>query len=367
MPAVLLHAPKPPICIMSTVNRLSSAYDAGPRLLRDVWGVTATAIVIVALRVIAKLRIRKFGPDDILMGFALCLATVGSVMMTIGVKFGFGQRVDELSTNNVSKVILFDYLTQTFGLAGGALGRSSFIVFIIGLLVSRKWHSVVFWVLVGLQLIVNSMFIIILFVQCPGHASAIWDSDKAKCWNTHVQAYYGYFQGAFNATTDLYLAAFSTATFWRLNLNLRVKLGLVALLGLGIFAMVAAIIKIVQTRVLASSDMDPTIATINYDRWLYIETYLVIITASIPCLRSILRSVKGQTPADRNTYGLGPRYVVGSITQMDDTKNPGSALERNRTIPVSQGNVSSEDLCDGNGRDDMRNSGRSRESVIIFV
>lgn len=174
-------------------------------------------------------------------------------MITVATKHGFGKNVGALSNGSVSKVIMFDYLAQTFGLAGGALGRVSFIVFVLGLLVSRQWHRVVFWTLIALQLIVNSMFIIILFVQCPGHASAIWEhSDKAKCWNTRVQAYYGYFQGcecvsigtmgpiflpcqlAFNSATDLYLAIFSTVIFWRLNLKLRIRLGLVALLGLGI-------------------------------------------------------------------------------------------------------------------------------------
>ncbi|BDD58943.1 hypothetical protein MAP00_004179 [Monascus purpureus] len=46
-------------------------YDAGPRLLRDVWALTAIAIVIMGLRVIAKLRIKKFGWDDVLMIVAL--------------------------------------------------------------------------------------------------------------------------------------------------------------------------------------------------------------------------------------------------------------------------------------------------------
>lgn len=57
---------------MSIVSQRSkSAYDAGPQLLRDVWGLTAVAIIVVTLRIIAKLRIRKFGLDDSLMGFAL--------------------------------------------------------------------------------------------------------------------------------------------------------------------------------------------------------------------------------------------------------------------------------------------------------
>lgn len=177
-------------------------------------------------------------------------------MITLGIQYGFGQKVGDINAANVPKVIMFDYLTQTFALAGGALGRISFIVFVIGLLVSKQSHRVIFWGLVAMQVLVNLMFIIILFVQCPGHASAIWEhSDKSKCWNTKVQAYYGYFQGgkkdhssfihtrgpiltlrvlAFNSATDLYLAVFSTCIFWTLNLKLRVKLGLVTLLGLGI-------------------------------------------------------------------------------------------------------------------------------------
>ncbi|KAJ5628118.1 hypothetical protein N7490_010346 [Penicillium lividum] len=339
-------------------------YDSGPQLLRDIWALTAVAILVVILRFVAKLRVGKFGPDDLLMGFALCLATVGSVMTTIGIQHGFGQKVDDISTVNVSKVIMYDYLAQTFALAGGALGRVSFIVFIIGLLVSRQWHRVVFWGLVAMQLIVNSMFIIILFVQCPGHASAIWEhSEKSKCWNTQVQAYYGYFQGAFNSATDLYLAVFSTYIFWTLNLKLRVKLGLATLLGLGVFAMVAAIIRTVQTRVLASYDIDPTIATIDYDRWLYIETYLVIITASVPFLRSLVRSMKSQSTS-RNTHELSSPYVASSSAHTARTRKRDSSIDGKRIINDS-GNLSNDAFYDGH--DDVHDSRYSRESVIICV
>lgn len=49
----------------------AALYDLGPRLLRDIWTLTGIAIVIVALRVAAKIKIRKFGWDDILMLSAL--------------------------------------------------------------------------------------------------------------------------------------------------------------------------------------------------------------------------------------------------------------------------------------------------------
>ncbi|KAJ5097027.1 hypothetical protein N7456_007748, partial [Penicillium angulare] len=355
-----------------------SSHDHGPGLLGDIWGLTAVGILIVILRVIAKLRIGKFGADDLLMVFSLvskpffssfaymlyfeCLSTVGSAMMTVGIKHGFGKTVIDLDNKGISTIIMFDYLTQTFGLAGGALGRISFIVFINGLLVSKRWHRIVFWCLIALQVATNGMFIIILFVQCPGHASAIWNHDKnGKCWNTRVQADYGYFQGAFNSATDLYLAVFSTVTFWNLNLKVRVKLGLVILLGLGILAMVAAIIKTVQTRVLASYDINPTTATVNYDRWLYIETYLVIITASIPCIRSLLRSMKKKNPEYR--HELSSRYVVSSNTPTGKSRQRQSSIDGKGIMNVSEGNLSHDDETfhsDGHDHDDPQDSGYSR-------
>jgi hypothetical protein len=54
-----------------SLSTRDSTYNAGPQLLRDVWGLTAVAILIVILRVVAKCRIRKFGADDLLMAFAL--------------------------------------------------------------------------------------------------------------------------------------------------------------------------------------------------------------------------------------------------------------------------------------------------------
>ncbi|KAJ6001228.1 hypothetical protein N7481_001637 [Penicillium waksmanii] len=320
-----------------------SSYDSGPRLLRDVWGLTAVAIVVVILRIIAKLRIGKFGADDLLMAFALCTALVGSIMITLAIQLGFGQKLSAIDPSNVSKVIMHDYLTQTFCLAGGAMGRVSFVVFIIGLLVQKSSQKIALWTLVGLQVVVNTLFIIIIFVQCPGHESAIWDySGKRKCWDVHVQAYYGYFQGAFNATTDLSLAIFSTYTFWNLNLRLRVKVGLVTLLGLGIFAMIAAIIKTVQTRVLAAADSDPTIATVTYDRWLFIETYLVIVTTSIPSIRSLFRSMDGRKLNSRNTHELSPRHLVSFLHT--SRRGRESSIDGKRMIDVSVDNFSNEDF-----------------------
>lgn len=48
-----------------------SEYDSGPQFLRDVWALSAIAILVVILRIFAKFRIAKSGWDDVLMALAL--------------------------------------------------------------------------------------------------------------------------------------------------------------------------------------------------------------------------------------------------------------------------------------------------------
>lgn len=65
-------------------------------------------------------------------------------------------------------------------------------------------------------------------------------------------------------------------------------------------AMIASLVKTIQLRVLASTT-DPTVDTVVLVRWLYIETYLVITTASIPSIKPLImgsntmKSSKGYT------------------------------------------------------------------------
>ncbi|CAG7940026.1 unnamed protein product [Penicillium nalgiovense] len=343
----------------------AALFDRGPRLLRDIWALTGIAILTVTLRVIAKIRIRKFGWDDILMVSALCLTIIGSALLTVCVKHGFGRHVWDLDSKTVvPKVIMLDYLTQTFGIAGGTLGRISFILFVIELLGTRRSHRVILWIIIGLQILTNVILIIILFVQCPGHGSAIWTQHgDDKCWDVRIQAYYGYYQGSFNSATDLYLAIFSTYVFWSLNLKLRVKLGLVTLLGLGIFAMAASVMKAVQTRVLAYAQDDPTVATVDYDRWLYIEAYVVIITASIPCIRSLIGSVRGGTGTGRSAYELSSSYAGNSMSAPRTRRFAPKSMIR---IPESS---SADDILEPNNIevDGVHETGDSKTSTQVNV
>jgi hypothetical protein len=131
--------------------------------------------------------------------------------------------------------------------------------------------------------------------------------------------------------------------------------------------MVASIIKAVQTRVLAHADDDPTTATINLDRWLYIETYLVIITASIPCLKSLLRPFGRQTTSTgRSTYELGSPFTgsSGPRSRRLTPTAPGKGIMR-----ISDGNASADDILEWDATDSDRvdEPAASKKSIHVYV
>ncbi|RJE18317.1 hypothetical protein PHISCL_09344 [Aspergillus sclerotialis] len=221
-----------------------SSNDAGVALLRDTWGLTSTALVIIALRVAAKLRVQKFGWDDILMIFAQIFLITGTAMITAGVKYGLGRHTSDISKSDASTVIQYDYLAQTFGIAASYTGRLAFAIYIVGILGVQGIHRIALWALMCAQLATNLISILIMFLQCPGHGSAIWNWPQGGgCWHPRVQAYYGYFAGckkrsdksfvaiwtnsgwqtAFNSATDVYLAALPTHLLWKLNIKWSAK------------------------------------------------------------------------------------------------------------------------------------------------
>lgn len=176
----------------------------------------------------------------------------------MGVQKGFGCHVWDIPQSAASEVIKFDYLSQAFGIAASCFGRLAFIIYLLGVLRPGRLQRIGMYLLIGTQIITNTLSLFIMFLQCPEQGSAIWDRPgKQQCWDIHVQAYYAFFQGgtnpsirnclicimsadshlrnntAINSATDLSLAVYPTYIFWSLHMATRTKAGLMILMGLG--------------------------------------------------------------------------------------------------------------------------------------
>ncbi|OJJ46502.1 hypothetical protein ASPZODRAFT_96773 [Penicilliopsis zonata CBS 506.65] len=251
-------------------------------LLHGSWAAVGISLLVFGLRIIAKYRIHKIRSDDYVMAAAVILLVASAAMVTVAVHYGFGLSVP--SATSVQAQMYFT-LFQVFCIPATALARVSFILYMLGIVFSRR-SRIVYWTFAVLQLLVNSISVILILAQCP-NIQGVWDSAEAHgCLPAHIQQDWGTAQTTFNSFTDMYLAVFPIWKIWHIHLRLRTKISLIVLLSLGIFAMGASIARTVElNRVYDSRSSVPNLVPLV--RWTLVECCLVVVAASLPCMRSL--------------------------------------------------------------------------------
>ncbi|KAF3407058.1 hypothetical protein DPV78_001816 [Talaromyces pinophilus] len=260
---------------------------AGTGFLVLIWVLTVMSLLIVGLRIVAKVKINQFRLDDVLMITALVMGIVAAVLNTIGVHYGYGHPDETVPEPYASLARKYYIIGQAVLIGCTAMGRAAFIAYLMAILGSQKWQRIILISLAVMELIFNLVSIILIFGTCKPLA-VLWDyTITGTCSSADIQIYYGYFQSIFNVLIDFYLAVVPTYIFWHLKLKVAIKLSLIGLMSCGLVAMGAALAKTIQ---LQEINNEPLGGTMKLIRWGYIEAHLVMITASIPCLRSLILS-----------------------------------------------------------------------------
>ncbi|CAG8302208.1 unnamed protein product [Penicillium salamii] len=266
--------------------------NLGPSLERGIWAAVIIAAVIVILRVVAKIKIKRFGIDDGIMIFAECLAIASTVFLTLSVKHGFGKDLTKLPSADQEAVLKYIAIQIPVVTFSTTFARSAFIIYLIPLLGTNKYYQALLWAFLVIQFIGNTASAVLPLSICHDVA-ALWDPKVAMsttCGDLKAVINFAYYSNSFNSATDLFLAVFPAVVFWNLNLKLRIKISLIVLLSLGIVAMVASIIKTTKLTSLPSITNIGASGGIELIRWGYIENTIIIITSSIPCIRPLIIS-----------------------------------------------------------------------------
>ncbi|GAM37353.1 hypothetical protein TCE0_023r07206 [Talaromyces pinophilus] len=293
---------------MDVSSTSTSRESDGPGILIFIWVLSVIATIVVMLRIIAKVKIRLFRLDDVVMIAALVICLIASFLSTSAVRFGYGQRSPVPPEDNAIRARRYYLISQAIMLVGTAIGRVAFVMYMLAILGGKLWHRIVLVTLTVLGLVINLVCIIMIFTMCP-NVNGNWDCRlEGGAGMIQIELSYSYFQSSFNTFIDLYLAIVPTWIFWHLNLRLNIRFSLVVLMSLGLIAMAAALAKTVQ---LQQMSQDMLTGTTDLLRWAFLEGYLVIITASLPCLRSLIMSsiLYMRSSGDRSqTYELRTPY-----------------------------------------------------------
>ncbi|KAL4869524.1 hypothetical protein BDV12DRAFT_196154 [Aspergillus spectabilis] len=262
--------------------------NLGTAVLAIAWIFAGLATAVVATRYYVRVKIiRKLAVDDGLIFIALALVIGNSIFLTISTHWGLGTHLGALSDKQIMYAVKWVYLCEFFSILSPCVGRIAYASLLLSLLPPIPWRSRLLWSIIWIQVVVDCGTVIISFAQCRPMRKYWEPRVPGSCWSPDVQQSTGYFQSSVCCVVDLVLAAFPASMFWNLNMEWKKKVSLSCLMGLGLFAMIASIVKTVQLRAIAATD-DLTHAMAHLSIWWTLEANLVVLAASIPTLRPIV-------------------------------------------------------------------------------
>ncbi|KAJ4222455.1 hypothetical protein NW760_011120 [Fusarium oxysporum] len=239
-------------------------------------------------------------------------------MGSVAAKVGFGKHMNEVSNQDLQKFLRYTTgCSATFSIGIGC-AKSSFAVLYLRINpqpVLRILNKCLI-VFLAMQAIEEALIVILqcrpvmaaYVVPRPAHAKCL--DLRVLWWCTFV----------FNMCTDLFLFIQPIPAMWRLHLPVAKRLGLIAMLSLGLLVCVTSIIRIIfVTRI----GPDATYEFAEPMIWSQVELASLVVCSTIPCLRQVIQKVPWLNHAlglssgrrsSNNYYGWsGSKKTGGSI------------------------------------------------------
>ncbi|PQE32873.1 integral membrane protein [Rutstroemia sp. NJR-2017a WRK4] len=284
---------------------------SGPRVLLVGWPLYGVSALILLLRLLAKRKAHlSFALEDYLVGFAMLFGVCHISLVTWGVTAGLGRHFWDLTEFQQEQALKALIISQPLGIIAPTLGRTSFAVYLLPLVAhcrKRKWFI---RFLIVQNVFANALLAILILCQCS-ELRFNWEqpTHDEECWNPFIVRNVALFQGSSGCFTDLSLTIIPISLIYSLHIEKYLKVGLSFLLGVGSFALVAAIIRTCLT-VQPFHDGTLSDSTIHFVTWCAVENCTVIITSSIPLLRPLFRRAPKPYQEMKRDFGFGCPPVI---------------------------------------------------------
>ncbi|XPT00395.1 hypothetical protein M3J09_009548 [Ascochyta lentis] len=270
----------------------------------------------------------------------MVLCAVGQIIIIPEVYYGAGRHIQHIEPDHFATGYKLNFITQPIYFFAIALVKISVGFFLLRIAVRPIYRRVVIGVMAFMGFYTISCFFTII-LQCTDLAVQWNHTIKATCWGPHTIKTLSYLNVSLNILTDvLFSIVIPIPLLWSVQMNKRQKSSLMCILGLGIFATAAALVK---TSLLPSYGRtgDWLWDSRNLTIWTVVECNTGIVAGSLPCLKPLFRVVLGSTygRGSRKTtvpqYGYGTRQC-GAGTRQSGAKGWGT-LASNKTGDETDG------------------------------
>ncbi|KAL4881779.1 hypothetical protein BJY04DRAFT_217845 [Aspergillus karnatakaensis] len=251
------------------------------------WSLGALSTLMVGIRLYTRVTVtRKPGWDDFFIALSLASAIVCSALVEIAVSYGLGKHMADISDPfDRTQAIKYTVIAPNFSVVSTTTGKISVAIFLLRLMgpsatIGQRWFL---YILTVISIAWNVLAIIAIIGFCRP-AKKIWMPETpGSCFPLQFQLVAGTSQAAFNAFADLSLAVFPIWIFRRVQLATMKKIGIIAILGAGIFAAAATLVKCILLKNLPEH-ADITWSWSPITTWYSIEMYVIVLCASLPTL-----------------------------------------------------------------------------------
>ncbi|KAK8023755.1 hypothetical protein PG993_011821 [Apiospora rasikravindrae] len=291
-----------------------TAGDSNTGMILSVSGLMmGLSFAIVGLRIwVRQLIIKTLGFDDVVMIAAL-IAAIGSMVCFVGeCETGAGKHFWDLDFTLFPAFLRWQYIHGILLVVGISLVKISIGFFLLRLIQNKWYRRIVIFTQVFIALFTISC-VCTLVLQCvpPEATFALVRPPTAKCFDQATFTNIGIFNGAVNITTDVVFVLLPIPMILKLQVNNRTKATLIVALSLGIFACIAAIVRVyLGAHIFENADFTWSNA---FFLWNTAELHAGILAASLPTLRPLFKSLLETTSRHMRSHGYtyGSRYGPG--------------------------------------------------------
>ncbi|KAH6700607.1 hypothetical protein BKA61DRAFT_620853 [Leptodontidium sp. MPI-SDFR-AT-0119] len=292
-----MSATMPPSANQPDINR-------GGSILAACGTMTVLALAAVCCRIWVRARmVHSIGPDDYVILLAMALSITGMALIIPEVQSGAGRHIQYLSPAEATTGLKLNFATQPIYLWGITTVKVSIALFLQRIAPNKTYKRTLWGIIAFLIAYTTACFMTIL-LQCTNLA-ILWDPTiKATCWTPATLRSLSYVNSSLSILTDLLFAAMPIPMLWNVQLKIRVKASLICIMGLGVFASVAAMIKMSYLPNYGKNGdflWDSTYITI----WVAVECNTGIIASCLACMKPLFRhildkSLKGYNSSSRS-------------------------------------------------------------------
>ncbi|KAI1808721.1 hypothetical protein F4811DRAFT_500483 [Daldinia bambusicola] len=282
--------------------------NRGPQIAGAVVSTTLAALIVVCARMYVRLRmIRSMGIDDYIMLASMVLSLVGMAIIVAEVHYGAGRHAAYLDADVNRFGLKLNFISQPIYMWAIPMVKCSVGFFLFRISPSLFYRRVLQGTMVFLVVYTLVCFMT-LVLQCKNLA-VLWDNRiETTCLSQPTLQGLSYANSAVNIVTDLFFALLPIPMLWNVQINSRTKASLICVLGLGIFACAAAIIKAAFITNYGKSG-DFLWDSANLTIWIATETNTGIIAACLPCIKPMFKtifdsSLRYGSSRKKDTYNL---------------------------------------------------------------